>query len=442
LKLHLASLGCARNLVDSEVMLGRLRTDGWTITGDPAEADAIVVNTCSFIASAADESIDTILDMAKLKKEGRCRRLVVAGCLPERYRDQIVHELPEVDCFLGTGAFGEILSAVNNSRFHDPCRLPNPDLQPVQGGDVPRVLGTPHTAYLKIAEGCSRHCTYCIIPKLRGRQKSRRPEDIVTEAGGLISAGVKELTLVAQDTTFYGRDLNPETSLDRLLENLSALSDDVWFRILYGHPNSIDERTMQAIDHHPNICSYFDIPIQHAGKSVLNKMGRNYSGDHLLGLFDRIRTLVPDAALRTTVIVGFPGETDRDFERLLELIETVRFDHLGAFMYSDSTDLPSHGLPDHVPADVAEQRYHRLMAAQQEISLGINQTRVGRIYTVLLEETTEEKLFTGRTAFQAPEVDGVTYVRVKTGTGDLKIGDFIPVKITEALEYDLIGEAT
>ena len=363
----------------------------------------------------------------------------MAGCLPERYRDQIARELPEVDCFLGTGAFGEILSAVNGSRFHTGCHLPDPDLQPVQGVDAPRVLTTPHTAYLKIAEGCSRHCTYCVIPRLRGVQKSRLPEDIVTEARGLILAGVKELTLVAQDTTAYGTDLNGKTSLDRLLENLGALSEKVWFRVLYGHPNSIDEPMIRTMGRFPNICSYFDIPIQHASESVLKKMGRHYSEDHLLRLFDRIRTLVPDAALRTTVIVGFPGETDRDFDRLLALVQKVGFDNLGAFTYSDSRDLPSHGLAGHVPAHVAEQRHHRLMTAQQEISLGINQTRVERVYTMLLENESEDNLFTGRTAFQAPEVDGVTYVR--SGSGDLKAGSFISVKITDALEYDLIGVA-
>jgi len=441
LKLHLVSLGCARNLVDSELMLGRLMNAGWTITGDPGEADTIVVNTCSFIESAANESIDTILQMAGFKQTGACRRLIVAGCLPERYREKIIEALPEVDCFLGTGAFGEIVAAVKNSCSQTRCHLPDPDLQAVQGADDPRLLSTPHTAYLKIAEGCSRHCTYCIIPKLRGGQKSRRPEDIVSEARTLIAGGVKELTLVAQDTTAYGRDLNPETGLDRLLENLSPLSGDVWFRVLYGHPDSINEKMMRTIDGYSNICSYMDIPIQHASSPILKKMGRDYTADDLFRLFDRIRALIPGAALRTTVIVGFPGETDRDFDRLLKMIEGVRFDHLGAFTYSDAEDLPSHRLSNHVPAAVARQRYDRLMTRQQEISRQVNQKHVGQVYPVLLEKRSADGLFTGRTAFQAPEVDGITYVQCGSDIDTPKIGDFLPVRIIEALAYDLIGEA-
>jgi len=440
-RLHLISLGCARNLVDSEVMLGRLKDSGWTVVREPETADTIIVNTCSFIESAADESIDTILEVAKLKKKGPLKRLIVAGCLPERYREEIQDVLPEVDCFLGTGAFNEIVTAVQNDPAMSRCHLPDPDRQPVQGTDVPRVREIPFAAYLKIAEGCSRNCTYCIIPRLRGRQKSRRMEDIVAEAESLICRGVREVTMVAQDTTFYGRDLSPAVGLDRLLQSLSNLSDKVWFRVLYGHPESLDGKVLQTIDSRSNICSYFDIPIQHASSGVLKRMGRNYTEEDLYRLFDQIRTGVPGAALRTTVIVGFPGETDEDFNRLLELMEKIRFDHLGAFIYSDSRDLPSHRLSGHVPKSVAEHRRDEVMIRQQGISLNINQQRIGQTFTVLLEEEAEPGLFIGRTTFQAPEVDGVTYVRPGNRDEGMKAGVFADVKMTDAMEYDLVGES-
>lgn len=444
MKLHIVSLGCARNLVDSEVMTGRLAAAGCRMTDAPERADAIIVNTCSFIESAADESIDAILEMARFKKEGRCRRLVVTGCLPERYREQIADALPEVDCFLGTGAFGDIVDVVTSDPAPSVCRLPDPDRHRVLAdGESPRVLSTPHAAYLKIAEGCSRHCTYCIIPKLRGRQKSRTPAAVVAEAEKLIRAGVKELTLVAQDTTFYGRDLSPAASLDGLLEQLAALSPEVWIRLLYGHPESIDEKMMRTVARHSNICSYFDIPIQHGSDPVLKRMGRNHTVDTLLRLFDRIRTRVPDAALRTTVIVGFPGETDADFRQLLSLVGRVRFDHLGVFTYSDADDLPAHRLPDHVPAKTAEKRREELMLLQQDVSEAINRGHVGKTVNVLLEESVEkEALVVGRTPFQAPEVDGVTYVK-SAGAGPLpNPGTIVPVTITEAYTYDLVGDVS
>jgi len=439
LKLHLISLGCARNLVDSEVMLGHLKKSGWAVVPEPEDADTIIINTCSFIESAADESIDTILEAAKLKKKGSLKRLIVAGCLPERYREEIIESLPEVDSFIGTGAFNEIEAAVKEEPTLPRCHLPDPDLQITADGGSVRIREIPHAAYLKVAEGCSRTCTYCIIPRLRGRQKSRRLGDIVAEAEALISEGVRELTLVAQDTTSYGRDLSPRESLSRLLASLSDLSDAVWFRILYGHPESIDENVMQIVDSRSNICSYFDIPIQHASNDVLKRMGRHYTREALFRLFDQIRTKVANAALRTTLIVGFPGETDADFEKLLELVETVRFDHLGVFTYSDSRDLPSHHLSGHVPAEVAQQRRDELMTRQQAISSGINRKRMGRKFTVLLEEALENDLFTGRAAFQAPEVDGIIYVKSGMGREVLKAGRFVKVKITDAMEYDLMG---
>jgi ribosomal protein S12 methylthiotransferase len=436
MKLHLVSLGCAKNLIDSEVMLGQLVNAGWTSTLDPEEADVIIVNTCSFIESAINESIDTILALAAYKHNGFCCRLIVAGCLPERFREEIVTAIPEVDLFLGTGAFDKIVEAVDGSLNAVNCFLPDPNLTGVQQQQLPRMHSSAHMAYLKIAEGCSRHCTYCIIPKLRGKQKSRPLEDITAEARYLISSGVKELVLVAQDTTSYGMDLCPPVPLSRLLEKLSEISERIWIRLLYGHPESIEDSVIKTISNHRNICSYFDIPIQHSSDGVLKKMARNYTSDNLRRLFDKIRSSVSDAALRTTAIVGFPGETDKDFENLLSFVKDTCFDHLGVFMYSDFKDLMSHTLPNHIPKRVAKDRYDTLMSGQLKISLINNQKHIGRIYDVLVENTTGKNLFHGRTFFQAPDVDGITYIHSE----QLEIGSFVGVRVTDALEYDLTGE--
>lgn len=447
-KLYLESLGCARNQVDSEIMNGRLKKAGWSLTDDPAEAATIVVNTCSFIESAAQESVDAILELAEYKKEGSCSRLVVTGCLPERYREDIVTSLPEVDVFLGTGAYDQIISAVQDPKFTNQCVLPDPDLVSLQDKDSPRSLSQPYLAYLKIAEGCSKACTYCIIPKLRGSQHSRPPEDIISEAGQLIAGGAKELVLVAQDTTAYGRDLAQPVNLGQLLVKLASAefggghnSDGPWFRVLYGHPESIEESFIKTVAAFHNVCSYFDIPIQHASTSVLKRMGRQYTRSNLARLFDRIRSQVPDAVLRTTIIVGFPGETDQDFEQLMEFAEEVRFDHLGVFIYSDSDDLASHRLAGHVPKDVARERYHQIMSAQSGISSENNQKYIGKIVKVLVEESLENHLFAGRTTFQAPEVDGISYINTSPLPFNLKIGSFADMRVTDAMEYDLMGEA-
>ena len=448
MKLYLESLGCARNQVDSEIMIGRLKRAGWDLTDDPDAAQTIVVNTCSFIESAVEESIDTILELAELKKEGSCKRLIVAGCLPERYREEILGSLPEVDVFLGTGAFDQIVRAVQDPKFTNQCLLPDPDMTVPQKDDSPRDLLQSHSAYLKIAEGCSKSCTYCIIPRLRGRQKSRPLEDILAEARRLISQGVKELVLVAQDTTAYGRDLPRRANLSRLMQDLAGLvaktPEDVsapWLRVLYGHPESIEDAFIKTVAANSSICSYFDIPVQHASTSVLKRMGRQYSRDDLLRLFDHIRKLVPDAVLRTTIIVGFPGETDNDFETLLDFAETVRFDHLGVFIYSDSDDLPSHRLAEHVPQSVATDRYHQLMSAQADISALNNQKYIGKVLKVLVEESLDNNLYSGRTIFQAPEVDGVSYINTGQSPFQLKIGSIADMRVTDAMEYDLMGES-
>jgi len=448
MKLYLESLGCARNQVDSEIMVGRLKKAGWTLTDDPAQADTIVVNTCSFIESAVQESIDVILELAEYKKDGSCNRLVVTGCLPERYREDILKSLPEVDVFLGTGAFDKIVKAAREPQFSNQCLLPDPDLIVRQEKDSPRDLSLPHLAYLKVAEGCSKTCTYCIIPKLRGKQKSRPPEDIVSEARMLITNGVKELVLVAQDTTAYGNDLTIPANLSRLMNSLAGINADdqrstaePWFRVLYGNPESIEDSFIKAVASHSNICSYFDIPIQHISHRILKHMGRRYTRDDLYRLFDRIRTRVPDAVLRTTIIVGFPGESDKDFDQLLQFAEDVRFDHLGVFIYSDSDDLASHQLTDHIPGAVATDRYHQLMSAQSGISSENNRKYIGKTLKILVEEFLDNHLFAGRTNFQAPEVDGISYINAAHLPFELKIGCFADMRVTDAMEYDLMGEA-
>ena len=444
-------------MVDSEIMLGRIKRAGWTIVEEPEAAEVIVVNTCSFIEDAADESIEMILELAQYKKAGTCQRLVVAGCLPERYREQIANQMPEVDAFLGTGAYDHIVAAVEGADRSSGCLLPDPDSNPAQDKNAPRELSESHMAYLKVAEGCSRHCTYCIIPKLRGKKRSRPPQEVIVEAQNLLDAGVKELVLVAQDTTSYGKDLQPAVNLSQLVESLAGLTvsptrkpgahaidsaaDHAWIRVLYGHPESIDDAFIKTVASHSNVCSYFDIPIQHASGPILKKMGRLYTRDDLHRLFDKVRSRVPDAVLRTTLILGFPGETEKDFETLLRFIEDIRFDHLGVFLYSDSGDLPSHALPEHVPAEVAQERYDQLMSSQLDISAQNYQKYIGQTLEVLVEEAVEERLYAGRTTFQAPEVDGMTYIKFGEDQTEAKTGSFVRIKITDAMEYDLIGDS-
>ena len=434
---HVASLGCARNLVDSESMTGRLLAAGYEITEDPAGAEVIVVNTCSFIEAAVNESIDTILALARHKTQGVCRRLIVTGCLPERFREEIVSSLPEVDMFLGTGAYDRIVEAVTEHENRPRCLLPDPDALSSYSEVLPRAGQSLPMSYLKIAEGCDRRCTYCIIPKLRGRQKSRPIRKIVQEAATLVQSGVKELVLVAQETTAYGMDIGLSNGLSRLLQELSAISPDIWIRMLYGHPESMDDTVIRTMHQADNICSYFDIPIQHASNRILKKMGRQYQKEDLFRLFDRIRSIAGGACLRTTVITGFPGETDSDFDQLFSCIEKIRFDHLGVFNYSDSEDLASHGLTQHVPEEIAMKRYDAIMSRQMDLSAENNEKYLNRTLPVLIEEMPEKGLYIGRTVFQAPEVDGITYVH----KDKLTIGEFADVRIIDTLEYDLTGEA-
>ncbi len=436
MKVYLHNLGCARNIVDGEAMLGRLETAGHTLTDDADEAEAIVVNTCGFIDPAAEESVDAILELAEMKHSGVCKRLIVTGCLPQRYQDDLPDALPEVDAFLGTGAYDRVVPAVSGEIKTGACMLPDPASIPLHTRHTMRVQTTYPVAYVKVMEGCNRRCTYCIIPKLRGRLRSRPLEDIIDEAAALTQAGFPEIVLIGQDTTSYGEDLASGANLAQLVSATARAAPMAWVRFLYGHPDRIDDDLLEAIRDNTNTCPYFDIPIQHVSPSVLKRMGRGSHGEEFFeALFERIRKAVPGAALRTTVITGFPGETEDDFSRLCEFVQRIGFDHLGAFVYSDADDLASHGLSNHVPAEVANARMERLMALQAEISLGKNETLIGREFAVLVEEDQKDGSFIGRTMFQAPEVDGITVIY----TDNASVGQFIKVRITEATEYDLEG---
>lgn len=425
--------------MDSEHIMGQLTQNAWTPVDDPSQADLIVVNTCSFISSAADESIDTILALAEHKKTGTCKTLVVAGCLPERYGKDIAEALPEVDLFLGTGAELTILESMGqlSEERHDVCVLRDPNTVSPEKAHLPRIRSQAHVAYIKIAEGCSRHCTYCIIPSLRGTFRSRSVADIVAEARQLIGQGVRELILVSESSSDYGMDLSPHVGLETVLENLSALDGDFRIRLLYTNPDTLSDKVIHAVGSLDKMCCYFDVPIQHASDHMLKKMGRPYTKSDLEQLFDRIRSAYPHAALRTTAITGFPGEKNKDFNELAVFIKEIGFDHLGVFTYSDSEDLPSHRLSGHVPGDVAQVRSDKIMEIQADISLAINQAHVGQTYRVLIEEEPEQGLYLGRTDFQAPDVDGLTFVYGE----NLTVGEFTNVVITEAHEYDISGDA-
>jgi ribosomal protein S12 methylthiotransferase len=450
----LETLGCSRNQVDSEIMLGKLVAAGHLRTDDPALAEVIIVNTCGFISTASDEAVEVILEMAEFKENGVCQRLIATGCLAQRYKNDagLLASLPEVDAFLGTAACEQIVDVVEGTQ--SPLTLfPDPNQRGFQDLTVDRELISTGFAYIKVSEGCNRHCTYCIIPQLRGTQRSRPVADICTEAISLVAKGIKEIILTAENTTDYGQDLvagskgqgsdgigSGRTGLDTVLSSLSktlaAQDETVWIRFLYTHPKTLGADIIKVVQGHDNICDYYDVPIQHAATSMLKRMGRPYTREELMDLFKLIRKLDPGASLRTTLIVGFPGETEEEFQILKKFIETVRFDHLGVFTYSDSDDLKSHGFKDHVPEDIAEQRHDILMAAQAKISEQVNERHVGKTYPVLVEENPEQGVYIGRTQFQAPEVDGMTFIYSK----GLEIGSIVPVRITDAYEYDIAGE--
>ena len=441
LKLFCVSLGCDKNLVDTEKMLGLLNREGYTFTDDEQEADGILINTCCFIGDAKEESVNTILEMARLKEEGRCRALVVAGCLAQRYKKEILDEIPEVDGILGTTSCDEIVNMFNGilgrerkehvSCFHELSELPD-----MGEGRVVTTGG--YYAHLKIAEGCDKRCTYCIIPYLRGPYRSIPIEDLVREARQLADQGVKELILVAQETTLYGKDLYGEKSLPRLLHELAKVPGIYWIRIQYCYPEEITDELIEAIKTEEKVCHYLDIPIQHASDQILRRMGRRTNRSQVTEMIGKLRSEIPDIALRTTLISGFPGETKEDHETLMEFVNEMEFERLGVFAYSAEEDTPAYSYPDQVPQEIKEQRRDEIMELQQEIAFEKSESMVGRVLTVLIEgKVVDEPAYVGRTYMDAPGVDGLIFVNADA---ELLSGDFVRVKVTGSAEYDLIGE--
>lgn len=438
MKILFVSLGCDKNLVDTENMLGILKNKGFEFTDDEWEADIIAINTCCFIGDAKQESINTILEMAEHKKDARCKVLVVAGCLAHRYQDEIIKEIPEVDAFVGTSSYDKIADMINSvleekgiSNFvEDANRMPMVEAD--------RIVTTPgYYEYLKIAEGCDKHCTYCVIPKVRGSFRSFPIEYLVNQTKKLVEGGVKEIILVAQETTLYGVDLYGKKSLPKLLHNLGLIEGLEWIRILYCYPEEINDELIEAIKNEPKVCHYLDMPIQHASDNILKRMGRRTSKQELTDIVAKLRREIPDIALRTTLITGFPGETDVDHEEVMQFIDECEFDRLGVFTYSREEDTVAAQMPDQIDEEIKEKYRDELMQLQQEISADRSAAMIGRIVRVMIGGfIPEDNTYVGRSYKDAPNVDGLVFVECDR---ELMSGDFIDVKITGSTEYDLIG---
>lgn len=437
------SLGCDKNLVDTEVMLGILAGRGHRMVDDETEADVAVVNTCCFIHDAKEESIQNILEMAALKETGRLKALIVTGCLAQRYQEEILEEIPEVDAILGTTSYEEIADVIDKVTGGSPMERGDARITLRDVDYLPETIGGRlvttggHFAYLKIAEGCDKHCTYCVIPKVRGNFRSVPMEKLLREAEELALGGVKELILVAQETTVYGVDLYGEKRLPKLLGELCRISGLRWIRILYCYPEEITEELIQVIKEEPKICHYLDLPIQHASNEILRRMGRRTSKEQLTDIIGRLREEIPDIALRTTLITGFPGETEEQHEELMEFVDEMEFDRLGVFTYSPEEDTPAASMPDQIPEEVKEERQAELMELQQDIAFDAAQEMIGQELLVMIEgKVADENAYVGRTYRDAPNVDGLIFVNTDE---ELMSGDFAKVKVTGALEYDLIG---
>ncbi len=438
MKILFVSLGCDKNLVDSEMMLGMLQEKGFSFTDDEAEADIVVVNTCCFIGDAKEESINTLLEMAQLKENGQIKALIAAGCLAQRYKEEIQKEIPEVDAIVGTTAIDSIVAAVEEVlEGRKSNHYADLNAKPVT--DKKRIVTTGgHFAYLKIAEGCNKRCTYCIIPKVRGNYRSVPIENLLKEASKLAEGGVKELILVAQETTLYGVDLYGEKSLPKLLHELAQIPGIYWIRILYCYPEEITEDLIQVIKEEPKVCNYLDIPIQHASDRILRRMGRKTDQADLRRIIGKLREEIPDICLRTTLITGFPGETQEDFEELLDFVDEMEFDRLGVFPYSQEEDTPAAEMEDQIPEEIKVERQSQVMELQQEIAFEKAEDMVGRVLTVMVEgKITDEDAYVTRTYRDAPNVDGYLFLNT---TATLMTGDFVKVLVTDSNEYDLIGE--
>ena len=440
MKILFISLGCDKNLVDSEEMLGLLNSRGYTFTDDETEADVIIINTCCFINDAKEESVQTILEMAEYKKTGKCKALIVTGCMAQRYKQEILDEVSEVDQVLGTTAYEKIVEAVDEALAGSRGVEEKP-LSYLPQTDAKRMVTTGgHYAYLKIAEGCNKCCTYCIIPKLRGRYRSVPMERLIEQAKELAAQGVKELILVAQETTVYGVDLYGKKSLHLLLEQLCRISGLRWIRILYCYPEEIYEDLIQTMKREEKICHYLDLPIQHASDAVLRRMGRRTTRADLEQIVTHLREEIPDIVLRTTLIAGFPGETEEQHQEVLEFIDEMEFDRLGVFTYSQEEDTPAASMPDQIDEETKLNWQEELMELQQEIAFDRAEERTGSVVTAMIEgKVADEDAYVARTYGDAPNVDGLLFVQT---TEELNSGDFVRVRITGAVEYDLIGELT
>jgi ribosomal protein S12 methylthiotransferase len=447
-KVGFVSLGCPKNLVDSEVMMGILARAGYELTPRAGEADVLVVNTCSFIEPAQKESVDSILEMAEYKKFGRAQRLIVAGCMVERYRNDIREQIPEVDAVIGTGEVEKILQAIEGQlRPDDPYAADLPDY--LYNDATPRILATArHTAYIKINEGCDHPCTFCVIPQLRGKFRSRRFESVVREAENLAAAGVREISLIGQDTTFYGEDLGLRDGLATLLERLAQVEDLNWVRFLYCYPNRITPRLLETIAAHPRLAKYLDVPLQHASRNVLSRMKRGGNGDAFLKMLDRARIAIPGVSIRTSFIVGFPGETENDFDELCDFVRAANFDWMGVFSYSDEDTSQSFALDGKVDAKTIARRRDTLMSIQKKVSAANLKRRVGQRLQVMLEGPSKDTdlIWEARLEGMAPEIDGKVYVTEFEGVNDAAElpapGTMATIEITEAKHYDLIGRVT
>ena len=453
MKIGFVSLGCPKNLVDSEVMMGLSQQGGHTLTPNPADADVLVVNTCAFIDSAKEESVNTILELAEFKKSGNCKRLVVTGCLGERYRDELKKQIPEIDAVLGTGDVPEIVGAIEGASKNRtipltlvPSQSPIPNPQSLglptylYDAESPRVLATPrHFAYIKVAEGCDYKCSFCIIPTLRGHYRSRTVEAIVREARSLAARGVRELILISQDTTFYGRDLGEGAALPKLLRELNTVEGIDWIRLLYLYPTTITDDILDAMADCDKVVKYIDLPLQHAADAVLRRMKRPGTGKQYEALLARIRARVPGVSLRTTLIVGFPGETDAEFEQLCAFVRAVGFDHVGVFTYSHEEGTTAYDLVDDVPAATKKKRRNALMAEQKRIVSRTQKRRVGARVQVMVDGPSPEHelVWRGRLSGQAPEIDPVVYF-TDAGPETLRPGALLQVEIVGSREYDLV----
>lgn len=432
------SLGCDKNLVDTEVMLGLLAQKGHQMVDSEEMADVIVVNTCCFIHDAKEESIQTILEMAEYKKEGTLKALIVTGCLAQRYKQEILDEIEEVDAVLGTTSYDKIVDAIDEAlKGNKSLQLEDIDALPMV--ETKRLVTTGgHFAYLKIAEGCDKHCTYCIIPKIRGNFRSVPMERLIREAEELVEQGVKELILVAQETTLYGKDIYGEKSLHILLKELCKINGLRWIRILYCYPEEIYDELIQVIKEEDKICKYLDLPIQHACDAILKRMGRRTSKAQLIEIIEKLRREISGIALRTTLITGFPGETEEQHEELMQFVDEMEFDRLGVFTYSPEEDTPASTMPNQIEESVKEDRQAELMELQQEIAFELAENMIGQEVMVMIEgKVADENAYVGRTYMDAPNVDGLIFIETNE---EMMSGDFAKVKVTGALEYDLIGE--